>query len=294
MLTRRSLFWAGRSLKLNAPVAIPLPVNAKEETLMNNLNFAINSDFVAFRQGEYVSYSVNEKAGEFILNDRSDFPKATLLEIAEANGLSVSSSLKKADMLSEILNQLSEKDIPEMSEKPQSEIVKDIVAAGTEEGKDDDAILIEIVEAGIKFSAAMKLFREAQTSLGLRMTAKNRREYVAEVLGDDFAPTTPDEMNEAILKIAEHDAITEAQARGAVRKYLRDHEREVPKAVKAAASGGARAKVFDFIASNPSASTEDLAAAVADIQSDPEKAERMVKRFTPTLLLANRIAENLS
>lgn len=255
-------------------------------------NFAINSDFVAFRKGQYVDRSINERSGEFLLSEKTDFSKATLQEIAAANDLHVPSKLNKSDYHAEIINQLNQKDIPTMDQKPQNELVKDVVREGNEQGLDDDAMLIKLVESGVKFSAAMKLFRKAQEELGLRMTAKGRNEYVQEVLGDDFQPGSAEEMQEAINKIAEHDAITEAQARSAVRKYLKEYEREIPKVAKQAVSGGIRAKIHDFIATHPNASTKELGEFISSVQSDAEKAERMTKRFTPTLLLANRIAQS--
>jgi len=260
---------------------------------MATRNFAINRDFVAFRQGEFVSYSVNESSGEFILNEDSDFTKATLVEIAEANDLQINLSLKKTEFHNELLNQLSNKEIPTMDQKPQTELVKEIVQQGSESGMSDDDMLIKIVEAGIKFSAAMKMFRDAQQSLGLRLTAKNRREFVADILGDDFAPTSIDELNVAIAKVATHDAISEAQARGSVRKYLRDHERETPAAAKAAVSGGIRGKVLDFLVENPSATSGELQSFISDNQPDEDKAKKLARWSTNYLVLANRLATSL-
>lgn len=259
---------------------------ARRET-MNN--FAINRNLKAIRTGEYVHKSINEDAGEFILNEESDLHVATLKEIAEANSIKLSST-RKADILTEIIENLNERNLPIMSDKPQSELVREIVEAGHEAGKSEDDMLVEIVQAGVKFSAAMKLFRQTMTELGLRLSPKDKRELVNEILGDDFAPETADDMQEAVEKIASHDAISPQQARSAVRRYLKEHEREIPKAVKQAATGGIRAKIFDWLVENPNAGEEEFAEALTEMQSDPEKREKLEKRYTPIRLLVNRVA----
>lgn len=253
-------------------------------------NFAINSSFKAVRQGQYARSSINEEHGEFILNENSDLTVATLREIAKANAIDIHTS-RKSDIISEILTALSERKLPAMDQKPQSETVREIVEAGYEAGKSDDDMLIEIVQAGIKFSAAMRLFRQVQTELGLRITPKDRREYVNEILGDDFTPETAEDMQDAIDRVGKHDAIGPQQARKAVRQYLKEHEREVPKAAAQAVTVGARSKIFDFLVENPHCSEQEFSDFVREVKpGDSEKQERMVKSYTPTRLLAHRIA----
>jgi hypothetical protein len=263
---------------------------------MNNANtIAIGNNFNALRTGEFVARSINEEKGEFLLNEDSDLPVATLKEIASKNSIDLAGIKKKGDVQSHIISTLiNERNLPTMDEKPQDEIALDIVKQGHEANHDDDTILVNLVQAGIKFSAAGRLFREAQTKLGLRLTPDDKREYVTNTLGDDFTPTTADELSTMIDKVAQHDAISPAQARAAVRKYLKDNEREIPKLVNAATTGGIRGKIFDLFTANPAIDEAGFASEMEDIQPDAEKRDLLIRNYTSTRLLVNRVASKVA
>ena len=148
----------------------------------------ISNNFKALRQGEFVS--ANADVGEFIFDSENceDMAIATLLEISSGNDLSVKKA-KKSIVVENLTTQLKSLELQEMNEITDSQKVAEIVAAGVEAGSDDEVMLLEIIQAGIKFKVAGKLFAQAMQAGGYRITSKDRKAQGREILVDaEFTP----------------------------------------------------------------------------------------------------------
>lgn len=112
---------------------------------------------------------------------------------------------------------------------------------------DDDLKILLMTDGGFPFAKAGRLFNKAMETLGIRMSAKDRYELVAELLMEtDFAPKTWSEVEQAIEYVAEQvDSTDEKQAAVAVRRFAKDNGIELPKKPKTA--HGARVTFKDVV-----------------------------------------------
>ena len=243
------------------------------------MKYLINSDFEVLRKGEYVE--ANENAGEFILDTEVDEPTGAVIEgIAEANHLPITHSAKVAAKRERLFNQLAEMPLSEVNEMTDSAKVKAIVSAGVEAGKSDNDMLVEIVNSGVSFKAATKLFKQAMEEGGYRINAKKRAELAAEILAkNDFAPATYDEVKEmAEHIIKEVPDTTNAQALAAIRKYAKENSIELPKPEKKGGgrsrSNSMRGRAYTWMVNNYNASDADLKKFIMEENEKPENVYR--------------------
>ena len=257
------------------------------------MKILINKNFKALRVGKFVTAS--EDAGEFIFDSKLEdqWPVATILEIGKANGISLKKG-KKSEVIEILINHIKTLELPQMNEKTDSQKVKEIVEDGIKSGKSDDDMLIEIVQSGIKFKAAGRMFKEAMETGGYRITAKVRKEQCREMLvNEEFTPKNYEQVQEMMEKLSnEINDTTTSQAYSAIKSYAKEFEIELPKPDKKS-TGGLRSKVFSWIVSNPTSTKEDMKAFITE-QGDytAERVEKYVRSYTPTLEVANQIATN--
>ena len=251
----------------------------------------IKSDFRAVMTGEFVTANIDR--GEFIFDTDNcdDLSVATLLEIARKNKAQISKG-KKEVVVEELFNHINKMELPVMKDKTESQIVSEIVAAGVEAGKNDNDMLIEIVEAGIKFKSAGKMFNRAMIDGGHRITAKDRKAEVRAILVDaEFAPESYDELQAMIERISnEVDDTTTSQANTICKSYAKEFEIELPKAPKKL-SGGINAYIMSFLESTPTASKEELLAFVESkgpfVKAD--RGEVLASRYEKVRILVNNV-----
>lgn len=260
--------------------------------------FLFNSEFRAIRKGEFVA--ADENHGEFISTENNELSLTLgqLQEIASSNGIEITAT-KKADVLSELFAQLDNLEIPTMNEKTDSQKVLDIVSAGHEAGKSEDEMLIEIVQAGIKFSNAVKYLKGALQELGLMISPKDRYESAKEIMEQSqFRPTSYEEVKAMATELTEQLPDTnEKQAVAAIRKYCREIEVEMPKAPKGAGAvkgwAGPMTNVLDWLMQNADATDEQLAEFLVSIKKvDKEgKPDKFVKKFSMMRTIINKARE---
>ena len=239
------------------------------------MKLLINNSFKAQRQGEFVKAS--EDNGEFILDTQdSDLAKATLIEIAEANKIEVGSSDNKATLLTKLEEGFENSKLPEQNKMSDSDTVSAIIAAGVEKGLDDEDMIVQIIQAGIKYKAASKMFLAAMTSGGHRISTKDRKEQANALLVEaEFNPETYEDVETAVAAIIEAVAdTTEAQAVKLCRLYCKAYELEMPKAEKKA-RGSFKTKFQTFVCENPLCSFEDVKAWVLENKKDEKAAKRL-------------------
>lgn len=231
------------------------------------MKYLINDSFKAMRRGEFVK--ANEQAGEFILDESSDYSLSTLREIAKENKIELKSKITKASALSTILDKLGELKMSEQNEPTESEKVESIVKEGVEAGKSDDLILVDIVNSGVKFTKAMKLFKNAVEKLGLRISTKDRKEQIGKLLTkEDFNPESFQDVQDMANKIVKEIEDTNyKQSVSVIRSWAKANDVQLPKKPKGAPSGGVRgfrAKAFQFMLDNPGVDEDGLKKFVAD------------------------------
>jgi len=121
----------------------------------------ISNNYKALRVGQYVK--ADDSVGEFVFDSENcEHSVATLLEICSTNKIKAKKD-KKEKVISILEAGIIKLELPQMSERPLSEVVAEIVEAGFAAGKEDDDIKIEIVQAGVPFKLANKLFTEVVT-----------------------------------------------------------------------------------------------------------------------------------
>jgi len=242
------------------------------------MKYLLSAEFKVMRRGEFVE--ADTSVGEFIYDTEGEaVSNGVAHEIADNNALTVSKKLKKEDYINALNEELSKMEVSEQNTPTESQRVLQIVKDGYDAGKNDDAILIEIVTAGISFKKAAKLFKQSVESLGLRVSTKDVVTQANEILAAiDFAPTTQADVDAAVAAITSKVEKVEAkQALAAIRKYAKTNEitlPEKPKGQRGATAGhGFRNKAFDWIKANPEAKEADFVAWVA-AEGKPEPIQK--------------------
>lgn len=249
--------------------------------------YLIGNNFKALRTGEFVQASHED--GEFIYdtdqNETDQLAVATLIEVAEANGLKISSKAKKADVIEQLSAHLSTLKLPEVNKMTDTQIVEKVIEAGVAAGKSDDDMLLEIVNEGVSFKSATKLFKSVMEEKGYRVNAKERAEKIEAILkGEDFAPETADEVKEMVDRIvSEVPDTSDKQALAAIRKYAKANEIELPKVKKGGGSGGAgtsgiNKKVGEFLLENRDADEAAVQEFIKSIKEDVTDGQ--LKKYT--------------
>lgn len=242
------------------------------------MKILINANFKALRTGDFVV--ADTEAGEFLFDSETaaeEFTAALLSDIADANKVKVGSKDNKDAIVEKIITNPKILELPVMSEKTDSQKVAEIVAAGVEAGKDDDSILIEIVQSGIKFKVAGKLFNKAMQEGGYRITTKERKAQCREILVEaEFAPETYDEVEEMLERmIGEVNDTTTSQAFSIMKSYAKEFEIELPKPAKKP-KGTIKTRAMAFIAANLDAGEEQFSAWIEE-QGKKDPKGRMLK-----------------
>lgn len=235
--------------------------------------YLINQNFKVLRVGEYVEAS--EEDGEFILTKEVayGFQIATLKEIANANGMIYKSRTKQKDLADDLMDHLKTLTLPKVNKMTETQIVEDIIAKGIEAGHDDDTMLVAIVNEGISFKAAGKLFKSVMESKGYRASTAKVAEESAKILSEaEFSPEVSDDVKSMVEHIiSEISGATEKQAMAAIRKYAKANEITLPKAKTGAknssgGSGGINKKVAEFLLENRGASEEEISNHVSGLK----------------------------
>ena len=152
------------------------------------MKYLVNADFTVVMKGKAVSESKFDTEDFIYDTDDKALSIGQMEEIAAANKLKVKGK-KVADLKTSLDEALSKLKLPEKKKMSETELVSKIVAEGHEAGTSEDEILIAIVQAGIKFQAAIKMMKNAMVELGFSVTSKERYEKSKAHLEDEgFEP----------------------------------------------------------------------------------------------------------
>lgn len=116
-----------------------------------------------------------------------------------------------------------------MSEIDQSNI--DIVVAGFEAGKTDNDILSELFSNGIEFSDVRKVFNEVVKEKGLRLTSKERKIKVDELL-EGWVPEGVGDLLGKVAMVQDELKVATTRATNAVKAWAKENEVTLPKPPK--------------------------------------------------------------
>ena len=258
------------------------------------MKYLINNNFKIMRKGSHVV--ANENVGEFIYDDeRQDLSLGQLKEIAEANKLQCVG--KKQSQYQQSLNEaLKMVDVAEQNGPTETEKVEQIVSEGFAAGHDDDTIMIAIVQAGISFRRASRMFKDAVEKLGLRTSVKDVKEVARKLLAEmEFNPQSFAEVKEVADKlVSEVEGATHGQAMVAIKAYAKENEIALPKREKGEkkagrepGASGFKRKLFNWILNNPNGTVDQLKEYIVENERDGEK---LAKRFAPIMQLCKDYA----
>jgi len=239
----------------------------------------INADFKAIRTGDFVT--ADGSCGEFIFDNNATklLSVALMLDIGKSNNIPLRKE-KAIDVAEKLASGISNLELPTMDKQTDSEIVKDIVVAGHAAEKSDDDMLLEIMQAGVKFKVAGKLFNKAMQDGGFKITATARKDNARKILVDaEFNPESYDEVSKMVEKlIAEISDTTTSQAYSCIKNYAKEMEFELPKPPKVE-KGGLRNKVLDWICANPDCTKDDILTAIKELSDGKKGDDKMAERF---------------
>lgn len=264
---------------------------AKSKLLENNMKTLIGQNFKALRTGKYVK--ADEAAGEFVFDDKASDENqasvATLLEIAAANKIKAKKG-KKKEVVAILVAGIKKMELPVMSERPVSEVVEEIVKNGIAADQSDDEMLIAIVQAGVKFKQAGKLFNNAMTEGGYRVSAKDRKENIrGHLVEAEFEPSAYSDISEMVTELTkELSDVDLAQALRGIKAYAKEFELELPKPPKKA-KGGFKVVVQDAVIANPAITLEEFRTLCEENKRDVERCE---KTMWPNVLFAQAVVES--
>lgn len=250
----------------------------------------INKSFKAIRTGAFVVASA--EANEAIINtDSCDLSNTQLAEICTANKIAFSKKATKSELLELIEDGVAKLKLPVQSEKPDSMKVREIVDAAIASGKDnEDQILMEIINAGIKIKFAMKLYKQAMIEGGHLVSSRDRAEGCREILvAAGFKPKEWDDVQNMIDILVDKVPATEtSQAYSQIRKYAKEFDITLPKPEKKITTGGFRAKIYAWCVKHPLADEKQFFSWIVE---DQDKDEKLAAKYWPIFEFAKQVAE---
>lgn len=213
--------------------------------------------------------------------------KAVLIEVAKECGMEISARDTKPQIWNNLINFFNENGVTKMSEENTEvnveEIASQIITDGFKEGMADDDILVSLIAVdGISFKQAGTMFKKLTETLGLRISAKDRKEAGFEILvGLEFAPEDYDGVLAGRDAVMEGVADTnENQAMAVVRGYAKENELDLPKKAKGGGGnrggGGKIAKCVEWANANPESTEVEFLEFVGTIV----ESEKQISKYT--------------
>ena len=266
------------------------------------MKYFIDEDFNVIGKGDIDESELSD--GDFIYDDAEETDnKAIILGIAEANSLNIGTDKQRLKILNEKLNnELKTLKVITMTEETTEtkvteettetkvtvdknyEKVKEIVSKGIEEEKSDDEIIILIVQSGVGYKAAIRYFTKAMQEVGNRISPKERKQAISNILIEkEFEPENYEQVEEVIKEIVSTVNDTNRnQAITAIRKWCKDNDVKLPKKTGTITRTSFKSKTMDWMVANPGATDAELATYI----KEQGKKEAVVKRFTEMFTFA--------
>jgi hypothetical protein len=229
--------------------------------------YLINEHLRALQCGSELSF--NESNGEFLYDseapDTPEHSKAVMFGIAEANDIIIPDNLnKRSDIAKTLENALSKLKLLEINKMSEQEAqVKALIVDGIAADKTDDQILVSIVNAGVSFKNAGRLFKQITEGEGLRISNKTRLEQGFAILkrARFKAAKEYSKVEEMIALILDEETgvkdTDRVQAVRIIRRYAKEAEIVLPKAPKQAGTKSMTA-IQNWMVENHGATEEEF------------------------------------
>lgn len=254
------------------------------------MKYLIDGNFKAALKGEFVRVQSED---HFIidtdeLND-TNLTIGQLVEIANSNGIEINAT-KKSKVVDELVAGLNSiKKIKEVNKMTDSQNAEEIIVTGQELGKSKNEVLVDMVNAGILFNKATKLYNQICIQLGLEVSTTDRKAQINEYL----VKNTPEykEYAELLSTVAALQTnipgLTSSQAVAGIKKFCKENQIEIPNKPKGEkkAKGGFKTQLINWIVNNPLSTQKDLEQYVAQ----NKKKEGLASRYSFVLEVANRV-----
>ena len=179
---------------------------------------------------------------------------------------------------------------PKEDKGPSQEVIN-AFEAGVEADKSEEAIFIDMLQAGAKFNEVKKIYNELMVEAGLALSKQDKEEILAAAF--QGADLTTEEGFDAVVSAvtSANDSITQKSAAGMVRAYARKND--VPYFKKPKGGGGTRttfvSDYYDALFANPRMTQEEAHQIMVD--KGTQNTLRWEKSHQKVRELVNRIAE---
>jgi hypothetical protein len=130
--------------------------------------------------------------------------------------------------------------------------------ASNEEGNDEDAVKLKMIQAGAKFSEVTRLFNLFMVEFGFTKSKEEKQSALEDILtGEDL--TNEDAFNTCSEKLMERLEVSDKSANAMIRQWAKRNDVEYFKPVKeTVASETINDRVFSWIDANIDATNDDL------------------------------------
>jgi len=251
--------------------------------------YLLNGNGKVIRSGKLVA--ADPDANETVLDtDKPEsYTASFLIDVAKENRVAIHKKDAKKILLEKIEDSFETLNLPEHSKMTETEIVTKIVNDGVAADKSDDEMLQEIVDSGVSFKNAMKLFNAAMREGNFRISTHERNKLISTKLEElEFEPKTYEDLTNICESIVEDEGIPDtdtAQALAGVKKYLKTFKLDCPKPERAP-SGGIKARIFGWISENYEEEKDNFLKFIEEIsKGDEDKIERYTKSYLPVFEL---------
>jgi len=259
--------------------------------------YLVDGNFKATFRGPFVRVQMDDQFifdTEIALSKKgTDLTVGQLVEFASANNIEINST-KKSDVVAELCDGLSNLKIREINEMTDSQKAEQIIIKAEEDGLGEEATLLALVNGGVPFKKANKLYTQVRVQLGLEVSASDRKTQINDYLAKKGLK--PKEYADTLAIVASLQGVvpglTSSQALSGINKFAKENQIEMPKKPKAVkkARGGFKTQLQNWIVSNASATQAEL----EDFIAQNKKPESMAKRYSAMLEVANRVAASFS
>lgn len=166
-----------------------------------------------------------------------------------------------------------------------------------DDGESEDEMAIAIVRKGYKYERAGVLRNLALEALGLRLSRKARFESVQEVLvTSGFDPKTWDDVQKAVALILEKvESTSGSQALGAIKKFAKANNLEMPAKPKGATNGGAsRTNAWDVFFAWANSNRDATEAEIVEFVISQGRSEGQAPKYASVFNAALKFARDFN
>ncbi len=189
----------------------------------------------------------------------------------------------------------------ETTKMTQIQIVTEIINKGFEAGKQEDEIIVEMIEAGITYKSAGKLYNKIACDKGHIISRAERKKAVWKILDEEkFVPTRYEQVESMAVRFSEGvgsiAGLDRVNAFRLIKAWAVLNKIELPKRVPAGPKKhligvGFRGAVMTWMLAHAAPTVEEIAAYIGELQkkSSSEKNMQKAKKFYEYYTFSNAV-----